>query len=108
MSEARLPLVTFYLTDRCNSRCVTCDYWRHGRTDATLESVLRVLPDLARLRTRVALLSGGEPLMNPEWREIAQSLRDAGLNVWLLTAGLALAKHAAVAAPLFDIITVSL
>jgi Fe-coproporphyrin III synthase len=108
MADARLPLVTFYLTDRCNSRCVTCDYWRHGRTDATLESVLRVIPDLGRLRTRVALLSGGEPLMNPEWREIAQRLRDAGVGVWLLTAGLALAKYAAVAAQVFDAITVSL
>ena len=36
---AQLPLVTLYLSDRCNSRCVTCDYWRHGRRDITLESV---------------------------------------------------------------------
>ena len=65
MSDKRtLPLVTFYLTERCNSRCITCDYWRHGRKDATLESVARVLPDLRRLGTRVALLSGGEPLLN--------------------------------------------
>jgi MoaA/NifB/PqqE/SkfB family radical SAM enzyme len=108
MLEHSLPLVTFYLTDRCNSRCVTCDYWRHGRTDATLESVMHVLPDLRRLRTRVALLSGGEPLMNPEWQAIAASLRHAGLEVWLLTAGLALAKHAAAVTRLCDSITVSL
>ena len=42
----RLPLVTLYLTERCNSRCVTCDYWRHGRTDMTLNSVQRLLPSL--------------------------------------------------------------
>jgi MoaA/NifB/PqqE/SkfB family radical SAM enzyme len=59
----RLPLVTLYLTERCNSRCVTCDYWRHGRTDLDLESVRRLLPSLARLQTRVVLLSGGEPLL---------------------------------------------
>ena len=29
--QRTLPLVTLYLTERCNSRCVTCDYWRHGR-----------------------------------------------------------------------------
>jgi MoaA/NifB/PqqE/SkfB family radical SAM enzyme len=108
MPEAALPLVTFYLTERCNSRCVTCDYWRHGRNDATLESVLHVLPDLRALGTRVALLSGGEPLLNPEWRGIAAALRGAGLQIWLLTAGLALAKHAAAAAQLCDAITVSL
>ncbi len=108
MREATLPLVTFYLTERCNSRCVTCDYWRHGRNDATLESVLRVLPDLRMLDTRVALLSGGEPLLNPEWPAIAVALRNAGIKVWLLTSGLSLAKHAAAAAACFDSITVSL
>ena len=108
MREASLPLVTFYLTERCNSRCVTCDYWRHGRNDATLDSVLRVLPDLRMLDTRVALLSGGEPLLNPEWPAIAGALRNAGIKVWLLTSGLSLAKHAGAAAACFDSITVSL
>jgi MoaA/NifB/PqqE/SkfB family radical SAM enzyme len=103
----RLPLVTLYLTERCNSRCVTCDYWRHGRTDLDLESVRRLLPSLGRLQTRVALLSGGEPLLNPQWREIAGLLRSSGLQLWLLTSGLSLAKHAQQAAQLFESITVS-
>ncbi len=108
VADRSLPLVTFYLTERCNSRCITCDYWRHGRKDADLESVVRVMPDLHRLGTRVALLSGGEPLLNPQWRSIATTLRDAGISVWLVTSALSLAKHAATAAGLFDSITVSL
>ncbi|MGH8140834.1 MAG: radical SAM/SPASM domain-containing protein [Steroidobacteraceae bacterium] len=104
----RLPLVTLYLTERCNSRCVTCDYWRHGRADLNLESVAKLLPDLTRMQTRVALISGGEPLLNPEWAPIAQLLRDGGLRLWLLTSGLALAKHASRASQLFEAITVSL
>ncbi len=107
-SVERLPLVTLYLTDRCNSRCVTCDYWRHGRDNLTLAAAQRLVPQFATLGTRAALLSGGEPLLNPEWREIAQLLRDAGLTLWLLTSGLSLAKHARAAAALFDSITVSL
>ena len=103
-----LPLVTVYLTDRCNSRCVTCDYWRHGKTNVTLESVAQLLPELKRLRTQVVLLSGGEPLLNPEWAEIAQTLRAAGLKLWLLTSGLSLVKHSTRAAALFESITVSL
>jgi Fe-coproporphyrin III synthase len=103
----RLPLVTLYLTERCNSRCVTCDYWRHGRTDLDLESVRRLLPSLAQLQTQVALISGGEPLLNPQWREIAALLRSNGLQLWLLTSGLSLAKHARPAAGLFQSITVS-
>lgn len=104
----RLPLATLYLTERCNSRCVTCDYWRHGRDDMDLAAVTRLLPSFAQLRTQLVLLSGGEPLLNPEWAQIAELLRRNGLQVWLLTSGLALAKHARRAAELFHAITVSL
>ncbi len=104
----RLPLVTLYVTDRCNSRCISCDYWRHGRNDMDLAAVARLLPAFARLNTRVVLLSGGEPLLNPDWAAIGQILRGNRLKVWLLTSGLALAKHARRAAEVFDAITVSL
>lgn len=104
----RLPLATLYLTERCNSRCVSCDYWRHGRRDIDMDAVLRLLPGLAELGTQTVLVSGGEPLLHPHWAEIAGQLRARGLRLWLLTAGLALAKHAADVARLFDQVTVSL
>jgi MoaA/NifB/PqqE/SkfB family radical SAM enzyme len=104
----RLPLITLYLTERCNSRCVTCDYWRHGRADMNLESVTQLLPSLAQLQTQVVLISGGEPLLNSEWADIAQLLRENGLQLWLLTSGLSLAKHARRASQLFHAVTVSL
>jgi len=106
--RSRLPLVTLYVTERCNSRCVTCDHWRHGRTDASLASITRLLPSLERLGTRMVALSGGEPLLHPEWAQIAQLLKSRGLELWLLTSGLSLAKHAHRAGALFDAITVSL
>ena len=53
-------------------------------------------------------LSGGEPLLHPEWAQIAQLLKSRGLALWLLTSGLSLAKHARRASALFDAITVSL
>jgi MoaA/NifB/PqqE/SkfB family radical SAM enzyme len=73
-----------------------------------LAAVTRLLPGFAQLQTQMVLLSGGEPLLNPEWTGIAELLRGNGLKVWLLTSGLALAKHARRAAELFDAITVSL
>src|SRR5260221_2033396 len=79
---ARLPLVTLYVTDRCNSRCVTCDYWRHGRDDMDLAAVTRLLPSLSQLHTQMVLLSGGEPLLHPEWAALAELLRAKGLKVW--------------------------
>jgi MoaA/NifB/PqqE/SkfB family radical SAM enzyme len=73
-----------------------------------LAAVTRLLPSFAQLHTQIVLLSGGEPLLNPEWATIAETLRRNGIKVWLLTSGLALAKHARRAAELFDTITVSL
>src|SRR5579872_4263008 len=104
----RLPLVTLYLSERCNSRCTSCDWWRSGHADVDLETAQRLVPSLLQLQTKVVLLSGGEPLLNPQWASIAELLRANGLRIWLLTSGLSLAKHAGRAAQLFDAITVSL
>jgi MoaA/NifB/PqqE/SkfB family radical SAM enzyme len=103
-----LPLAILSLTERCNSRCVTCDYWRTGRDDMSLASVERLLPSLLRLRTQTVLVSGGEPLVHPQWQEIAQLLRANGIQLWLLTSGLSLVKHARRVSQLFDAVTVSL
>jgi Fe-coproporphyrin III synthase len=105
---ASLPLAIVYVTDRCNSRCVTCDYWRHGQTNLPLAQAERLARELPALGTQVVLLSGGEPLLHPKWAEIAAMFHAAGLRVWLLTAGLSLARHAERAAALCETITVSL
>jgi MoaA/NifB/PqqE/SkfB family radical SAM enzyme len=108
MSLRHLPLVTLYLSERCNSRCISCDYWRHGRVDLDFAAVSRLLPSLHRLGTGTVVLSGGEPLLNRQWAQIAGLLAGEGLEVWLLTSGLSLAKHARRAGTLFRSITVSL
>jgi len=104
----RLPLVTLFLSERCNSRCITCDYWRHGVIDMSLGVRRLIKTDMLRLHTEVALISGGEPLLNPEWSQIAELLRGEGVKLWLLTSGLSLAKHARRVAGLFEAVTVSL
>ena len=104
----QLRLVTLYLTERCNSRCVSCDYWRHGRQDMALATVQQLLPGLKALGVEQVLLSGGEPLLHPHWVEMATLLRAQGLKLWLLTAGLALAKQLDEVARHVEQVTVSL
>jgi radical SAM protein with 4Fe4S-binding SPASM domain len=103
-----LPLLTLHLTERCNSRCISCDYWRHGERDVSLAVVARLLPELRALGACAVLITGGEPLVHPQWREIAALLRSNGLRLWLHTAGLALLKHADRIPELFEFVTVSL
>lgn len=105
---AALPLAILYVTDRCNSRCITCDYWQYGQTNLPVAQARRLAPELRALGTQVVLLSGGEPLVHPHWAEVAAALREAGLRLWLLTAGLSLARHADRVSQLCERVTVSL
>lgn len=89
-----LPLLVLYLTDGCNSRCVTCDIWRSPRRNMSPELVERLANACATLRTRWVLLSGGEAMQHPDWPRIARRFRDAGAHVMLLTNGLLLRRQA--------------
>ncbi len=105
---AALPLAIVYVTDRCNSKCVTCDYWKYGQTNFPVERAQRLAPELKNLGVKVVLLSGGEPLLHPRWADVAAPWRSADLRLWLLTSGLSLQKHAPQVTDLCERVTVSL
>ncbi|MEP7290738.1 MAG: radical SAM protein [Chloroflexota bacterium] len=88
-----LPIVVLYLTDGCNSRCVTCDIWRNPRRNMKPELVEAIAADLKPLSVRWVVLSGGEAMQHPHWAQIAQRLRAEGVRVSLLTNGLLLRKQ---------------
>ncbi len=88
-----LPLVVLYLTDGCNSRCITCDIWRSPRRNMSLNLVDEIAAATADLGVRWLLLSGGEAMQHPHWPEIARRFRDQGVYVMLLTNGLLLRKQ---------------
>ncbi len=89
-----LPLVVLYLTDGCNSRCVTCDIWRNPRRNMKMEMVEEIAGAFAELGVRWVLLSGGEAMQHPQWPEIARRFRAEGVYVMLLTNGLLVRKQA--------------
>src|SRR5437667_1064398 len=103
-----LPLVVLYITDGCNSRCVTCDIWKSPRRNIDIGLVGRLAAEFPRLGVRSVLLSGGEPMQHPEWPRIAQILRTAGIKVMLLTNGLGLKKQSQQVLETVDQLTVSL
>lgn len=89
-----LPLLVLYLTDGCNSRCVTCDIWRNPRRNMKIELVDEIASAFQDLQVRWVLLSGGEAMQHPQWPQIARRFRDEGTFVMLLTNGLLLRKQA--------------
>jgi MoaA/NifB/PqqE/SkfB family radical SAM enzyme len=104
-----LPMLLFAPTARCNSRCLSCDWWRaDGKTDLTFEEIRMVAAELPQLGTRTVVFTGGEPLVRPDVLEVADLFRKQGLTLQLLTSGLALERFAAPIAARFDAVTISL
>jgi MoaA/NifB/PqqE/SkfB family radical SAM enzyme len=104
-----LPILLFAPTARCNSRCVSCDWWRaDGAGDLSLAEIGALAAALPRFGTRLVVLTGGEPLVRPDLLEVADLFRAGGASLHLLTSGLALERHAAGVADRFAAVTISL
>jgi MoaA/NifB/PqqE/SkfB family radical SAM enzyme len=104
-----LPLLIFYPTGRCNSRCVSCDWWRQsGADDLALGEIREMAATLPALGTRVVAFSGGEPLLRPEVFDAAELFRDRGMTLHLLTSGVLLERFADRVARHFSRVCVSL
>jgi Fe-coproporphyrin III synthase len=98
-----LPLVLFAATARCNSRCVSCDWWRaDGAGDLSLGEIAALAGELERAGTRAVVLTGGEPLLRPDIMAVADTFRARGMTLQLLTSGLALRRFAGEVAARFQ------
>ena len=104
-----LPVVIFFPTSRCNSRCVSCDWWKSsGADDLSLAEIAKLAQSLPGLGTEVVVFSGGEPLLRPDVFEAAGLFRANGLSLHLLTSGVLLEKCAVEVAAGFSRVIVSL
>jgi radical SAM protein with 4Fe4S-binding SPASM domain len=84
--------VLWEITLACNLRCRHC-LTRSGRAapdELTADEALRLCDDLADLGVHAVALMGGEPLVRPDWADLARRLRDRGVAPGLVTNGLLL------------------
>lgn len=105
---ATLPLLVLYLTDGCNSRCVTCDIWRNPRRNMARSLIEQIAAEVQPLQIRWVVLSGGEAMQHPHWDTAARLLRAAGARVILLTNGLLLRRQVEQVLASVDEVVVSL
>ena len=104
-----LPLIIFYPTSRCNSRCISCDWWKQsGDGDLSLPEIDDLAGTLPALGTKVVVFSGGEPLLRPEVFDAAAMFAARGLTLHLLTSGILLERFAKRVAHHFARVCVSL
>jgi MoaA/NifB/PqqE/SkfB family radical SAM enzyme len=104
-----LPLLIFYATSRCNSRCVSCEWWKqNGSDDLTLDEIETVAAALPTLGTEVVAFSGGEPLLRPTVFDAARLFLRRGMRLHLMTSGILLERHVERVAEHFVHVTMSL
>lgn len=93
MSEVKIypQTVVWEITFACNMRCLHC-----GTSAGTLrpeelstEEALNLIDELADLECEVITLSGGEPLLRKDWRDLAQRVVDRNMKLCLITNGYA-------------------
>jgi len=104
-----LPVVVISPHNQCNCRCVMCDIWRIRKPQQiTPDALERQLTSIRELNVRWMVFSGGEAQLNAHLPVLARMLRDEGIRITLLTAGLLLESEADSIASAFDDVIVSL
>ncbi len=91
-----LHSVTLELTYRCNLDCFFCynDRDKPGRP-LTLDQYEHLLEDLARMQTLHLMLTGGEPMVHPEFFAIGAKARELGFVTRVRTNGHSLNRRIA-------------
>jgi radical SAM protein with 4Fe4S-binding SPASM domain len=89
----RQPLTCIWeITRVCNLRCIHCENQCGERSPGELsaEAMGQVAQGLIRLGCKQVDLTGGEPLLRPDWADLCRMLVTSGVKVALITNGLLL------------------
>ena len=82
------------LTENCQARCISCDYWKsRWQDDISTDRAVELLREIAALGIRSLRFTGGEPLLRKDLFEILQkSAASSFKRIILQTNGLLLKK----------------
>lgn len=90
VSEGRGPVVVWNCTKTCNLKCVHC----YARSEAikyqnelSHEEGIALIDQLAEFKVPVILFSGGEPLLRPDFFELANYAASKGIRSTISTNG---------------------
>lgn len=95
----RLRTLILEVTRGCQSACAGCGYrGPAGGETLTVERCTALAEEARDRGAKDVLLTGGEPLLRPDFPALLAGVAGSGLDVTVLTNGLALERHAALVA----------
>jgi MoaA/NifB/PqqE/SkfB family radical SAM enzyme len=104
-----VPVVVISPHNQCDCHCVMCDIWKiRDAKEFSVADLERQIASFRDLGVRWVVFTGGEPQKNSRLPVLAGMLRDEGIRVTLLTAGLLLDVQAEAIAATVDDVIVSL
>jgi radical SAM protein with 4Fe4S-binding SPASM domain len=89
-SAPRPPTLRFllvHITDRCNLKCRHCFLGKPQGGSLEIEEILRLAGEFTALQGMRFIVSGGEPLLHPRFRELNEAIGDYPFRAILLTNG---------------------
>ena len=87
--------VVWEITFACNMHCIHCGTaaGKKRPDELTTKEALSLIDELADLRAYTIVLSGGEPLLRDDWRQLAERIGQRGVKPCLITNGYAITKE---------------
>lgn len=88
--------VSIKLTENCQARCVTCDYWKHHWTDyLDTDAAIQLIRRLGEIGVTTLRFTGGEPLLRRDFFEILEAMDSTPFSsIGVQTNGLLLKRFA--------------
>jgi len=93
----RGPLgVVWGINNRCDARCIFCDYWRFGpkRKELSTKERLDIIKKLGKAGVRQVSFCSGEPLLSEDLGLLIQEAKKQGMLINISTNGSRLKKKA--------------
>ncbi|MBE0429894.1 MAG: radical SAM protein [Thermoleophilia bacterium] len=82
-----LRYLLLHITDRCNLGCRHCFQGAAGHTDLPLRDIIRIVDQFEELHGLRLMVSGGEPMMHPDFSDINAYLAEKDVRTILLSNG---------------------
>ena len=89
--------ISLFLTYKCNLRCLMCGQWGENgafkdfskdilKQQLTVDEIKTIIDDVRGFKPNITLF-GGEPFIHPDWFEIIQTVKNAGMRCNIVTNG---------------------